>query len=141
MWPLGMEGGVARRNWAASAAPLDGEGVEGMWSSPRLGFGWSCGWQGRRWGHAAATGGASRWNRRFGEKTGAVGSQKARGARVLQGRGARDVAALRDCPEGTARQRRRARRGGNGVRERGGTASGFIAREHEGRFVVEDPWR
>jgi hypothetical protein len=28
MWSLGREGGAARRNWAAPAAPLAGEGVE-----------------------------------------------------------------------------------------------------------------
>jgi hypothetical protein len=57
----------------------------------------------------------------------------------VQGRGAKDVPGLRECIEGTPQWRRRARRSDNGVRERGGTTSGFIAREREGRFVTKDP--
>jgi hypothetical protein len=57
----------------------------------------------------------------------------------VQGRGAKDVAGLRECTEGTSQRRQRARQSGNGVRERGGTTSGFIAREREGRFVAKDP--
>jgi hypothetical protein len=58
---------------------------------------------------------------------------------VVQGRGAKGVAGLRECTERTPRRRQRARRGSNGVCERGGTTSGFIAREREGGLSPRTP--
>jgi hypothetical protein len=94
-----------------------GKGRRGILGSPELDL---CAWLGKkgcRRGWTAAPSGGRRGSGCSSEKTGASGTQGARGARVVQGRGAKDVAGLCECIEGTPQWRRRARRSDNGMRE------------------------
>jgi hypothetical protein len=62
MWSLGMEGGVARRNWTTPVAPLAGEGVGKVEGHTNRRFVAADGWGSARGRPAGGTQGA--WPRR-----------------------------------------------------------------------------